>query len=91
MYDLQGDKYIPTIHRYIDEGMLRDSLRDAGDMLAEGLLRSADLYHIDPLVEAMESAEEQLQPEQLANVKIPVADKRNKLDPELMPKLSLQK
>ena len=91
VYDLQGDKYIPTIHRYIDEGMLRDSLRDAGDMLAEGLLRSADLYHIDPLVEAMESAEEQLQPEQLANVKIPVADKRNKLDPELMPKLSLQK
>ena len=49
------------------------------------------LYHTDPLVEAMESAEEQLQPEQLASVKIPVADKGNKLDPELGAKIIIAK
>ena len=57
-------------------------------MLAEGS-RAGDLINRSTC--GGDESAEQLQPEQLASVKIPVADKGNKLDPELMLKLSLQK
>jgi hypothetical protein len=98
VYDLRGDKYIPTIHRYIDEDILLDTLRDAGDMLAEGLLRSAELYHIDPLIAAMENDEEQLDAEALTHVKSPnhnpisMKDTNEKtVKPETIPKLSMER
>ena len=98
VYDLRGDKYIPTIHRYIDEDILLDSLRDAGDMLAEGLLRSAQLYHVDPLLAAMENAEEQMDADSLSHMKLPYqhSDKTHlskdgkAINPETMPKLSME-
>ncbi len=67
-YKLHGTKYLPQEHQYIDSDSLLELMGDAGDMLAEGLLRASKLHDVDPIIAAMERAEAELDAGDLINL-----------------------
>ena len=68
VYELKGTKYIPHTQRFLDGDSLLEQMGDDGDMLAEGLLKAARLYDVDPMIREMEKKEAQEEAQDLADL-----------------------